>query len=159
MAKADLFTYAHLRAAWQKRSWRERQLVVEAFCWLGLARLLVLTLPFHWLLLLLRLQRRPVQTRLGAPVAHQPVEQIRRAVQAVSGYTPWTSNCLAQALAANRMLHRRRLPSILYIGVAKQHNQPLTAHAWLCCGERFVTGEAGWQQFTPITCLTSGNFD
>lgn len=53
---------------------------------------------------------------------------IGRAVQAASVYTPWRSNCLAQALAAHYMLRRRRLPCTLYIGVAKRPGQSLTAH-------------------------------
>lgn len=141
-------------AAWRRRSWRERQLFVEAFCWLGLMRLLVLLLPFQWLLGSLHLRPCATQT-LASCAMHPTVVLICGAVQAATGYTPWTSNCLAQALAANRMLHRQHLPSTLYIGVAKPTDQPLTAHAWLRCGEVFVTGESGWQQFTPITCLES----
>lgn len=144
-------------AAWQRRTWYERRLLVEAFFWLGLMRLLVLLLPFQWLLPLLRLRSCPVETALPAGSAPQPVAFIHCAVQAASGYTPWTSNCLAQALAAQRMLQRRRLHSLLYIGVAQPADQALTAHAWVRCGKAFVTGEAGWRQFTPITCLESGD--
>lgn len=155
MAKAVLIGYSSWYGAWQRRSWGERCLLVEAICWLGLMRLLVLLLPFQWLLVLLRLQHRPLSTPLPAPVAPQAVEPMQRAIQAASGYTPWTSNCLAQALAAHRMLYRRRLTSTLYIGVAKPVDQSLTAHAWLRCGEVFVTGEAGWRHFTPIARLES----
>lgn len=154
MTKADLFAPAHLRAAWQRRTWGERQQVVEAFCWLGLARLLVLTLPFHWLLIVWRLQHQPLTAPLPTawptPPVYQAVEQIRGAIQTASRYTPWTSNCLAQALAANRMLQRRRLSSTLYLGVAKPAAHPLAAHAWLCCGEQFVTGEPGWQRYQVL---------
>lgn len=155
MTKADLFAPAHLHTAWQRRTWDERQLLVEAFYWLGLARLLVLALPFHWLLAIWRLYHQPLTAPWPTSQEHQAVEPLRGAIQAASRYTPWRSNCLAQALAANRMLQRRRLPSTLYIGVAKPVDQPLAAHAWLRCGEQFVTGEAGWQEFTPATCLGS----
>lgn len=158
MAKADRLARAHVPSAWQRRSWGERRLLLEAFCWLGLMRLLVLRLPFQWLLSSLRLRSCPVQI-LPTPCDMPPsVKLIRRAVQSASGYTPWTSNCLAQALAAYQMLHRRRLPSTLYIGVAKPADQPFTAHAWLRCGEVFVTGETGWRQFTPITSLESSAY-
>ena len=155
MGKVALVVRFPRCAAWQRHTWRERQLFLAAFCWLGLMRLLVLALPFQWLLSGLRL--RPCAMQPQASCEMPPaVALIRCAVQSASGYTPWTSNCLAQALAAQRMLHRRRLPSTLYIGVAKPADQPLTAHAWLCCGEAFVTGEAGWRQFTPIACLERG---
>lgn len=142
-------------AAWQRHPWRERQLFLEAFCWLGLMRLLVLSLPFRWLLSGLRLHPCPVQmASVSMPCdPHPAVLLMRHAVQSASVYTPWTSNCLAQALAAHRMLHRQRLPSTLYIGVAKPTDQPFTAHAWLRCGEAFVTGETGWQHFTPLACF------
>lgn len=146
-----VFTVSSQYAAWQRRSWSERQLLVEAFCWLDLMRLLVLSVPFQWLLAGLR--PCPVPTALAACNTHPSVLLIRHAVQSASGYTPWRSNCSAQALVAYWLLHRRRLPSLLYIGVAQPADQPFTAHAWLRCGELFIAGEAGWRQFTPITCL------
>ena len=145
--------------AWQRRTWAARLLLIEAVCWLGWARLLVLTLPFRWIVVLWGLHHQPLTAPLPTAwptfSARQAVAQIRGAIQAVNRYTPWSSNCLAQALAANRMLHRRRLPSTLYLGVAKPADRPFAAHAWLRCGAQFVTGEAGRQQFTPVTCLGS----
>lgn len=153
MAKVVAVVHFPWYAAWQRHTWRERQLFLEAFCWLGLMRLLVLSLPFRWLLSALRLRPCPLPTAPAPCDTHPAVLLIRHAVQSASAYTPWTSNCLAQALAAHRMLHWRGLASQLYIGVAKPAAQPFTAHAWLRCGETFVTGETGWQQFTPLACF------
>ena len=143
--------------AWQRRTWTARLLLIEAVCWLGWARLLVLTLPFRWIVRLWGLHPQPLPGNDAAPAppATRTVHAVQDALAAVSRYTPWRSNCLAQALAANRMLHRRRLPSTLYLGVAKPADRPFAAHAWLRCGAQFVTGEAGRQQFTPVTCLGS----
>jgi hypothetical protein len=48
------------------------------------------------------------------------------------------------------MLQRRRIPSTLYFGVAKDPDGNLKAHAWLRSGTQMVTGAAGRKQFTVV---------
>ena len=57
--------------------------------------------------------------------------------------------CLAQAIAAQRLLKKKHIPSELYLGVHKT-NGALKAHAWLKCGERYITGKKGSNQFTTV---------
>ncbi|MBQ1689179.1 MAG: lasso peptide biosynthesis B2 protein [Lachnospiraceae bacterium] len=59
--------------------------------------------------------------------------------------TPWDSKCLVRALAARKILERRKVATTLYLGVGwevKEKN-PMIAHAWLRCGELYVTGGNG----------------
>ena len=60
--------------------------------------------------------------------------------------TPWTSTCLARALAGHVMLHRRGISSTLTLGVAPS----LAAHAWLRCGAFDVCGGAEAESYTPV---------
>lgn len=75
--------------------------------------------------------------------------KVRRAVIAVCNRTPWESKCMIQALAAKRILNSMGFPCTLYMGVK---NSPETgemlAHAWLRCGDKIVTGENGYLEYT-----------
>ena len=128
-------------------SWRERVLLVEAVVALGLARLLILTIPFRWIVP--RLEARP---RHRAQMAHRAasIRQIEQVLGVVSRRTPWRSNCLAQGLAGKAMLARRGIASELSLGVAREDNR-LAAHAWLQCDGRVITGAEGRERYTVIS--------
>jgi len=42
------------------------------------------------------------------------------------------------------------ISSTLYIGVGKDEERKLTAHAWLRCGPFIVTGKEEMKRFTPV---------
>jgi hypothetical protein len=48
------------------------------------------------------------------------------------------------------MLQRRRIPSTMYFGVAKDAAGQFMAHAWLRSGSQILTGSQGQQQFTVV---------
>ena len=60
----------------------------------------------------------------------------------VCRHMPWKSECLVRALVARRMLLKRSFASTLYMGV-RMENGELKAHAWLRCGDLYVTGGTG----------------
>ena len=136
-------------------SWVRRWLLLQAVSWLGLARLAVLTLPLPWIIPYLGRHKQE------SPHADQPgqeaaVKQVSWAVQMMSRFTPWDSNCLAQAIAAKHMLQRRKLPSTLYLGVARKDAAALEAHAWLRSGTVMVTGAQGMERFTVVAIFAEG---
>ncbi len=111
-------------------------LLLEAWITLGLSRGTVLAMPFRWIAPGLRAD-------LPGPVQDSGQAQARTvgwALRVASKYTPWKSNCLAQAIAAKRMLHRRKLPSILFLGVRKGEQDEFEAHAWVDFGPVTLTG-------------------
>lgn len=57
--------------------------------------------------------------------------------------------CLAQAVAAQRLLKRKKITTQLYLGVNKNENA-LKAHAWLKHGDYFITGEKGSHHFATV---------
>lgn len=71
------------------------------------------------------------------------IMEVRWAVAAVCLRTPWESRCLVRALTAKKMLNRRGLPCTLYMGVKEEQKAGMAAHAWLRCGNIFVTGGNG----------------
>jgi hypothetical protein len=54
------------------------------------------------------------------------------------------------------MLQRRGLPSVLYLGVDHGSGGKawLEAHAWLCCGADFVTGEQQHERFKVLAAFS-----
>ena len=145
-------------AQWRRRTRRERLLLLEAVALLGLARLTARILPFRWIARSLGKQMAESSTALSA--AHlQQAWIVGQAIRSAAKLTPWESVCLSQAVAAQWMLKRRRIPATLYLGVAKDkaRRKGLSAHAWLRCGKVILTGRAGHRQFAVITTFCSGS--
>jgi len=57
---------------------------------------------------------------------------------------------MLQAMTGKVMLRRRGIPGTLYLGLAKDGDSALSAHAWLRCGERILSGGPTHDQFTVI---------
>lgn len=137
-----------LTAAW-RLSWRQWRLLAEAGGCLVAARLAVWFVPF-----------RRLATGLGDKMAESPAEDIEAqraaaarigwAVRALGRRLPWMSQCLVQAVAATWMLQRRRIPSTLYFGLAKDTGGELQAHAWVRSGTQVLTGAKGRHAFTVV---------
>lgn len=80
----------------------------------------------------------------------QIVKNISNALNIMSRYTFWESQCLVKALAGMKMLERRQVNSTLYLGTAKDEKGNLIAHAWLRSGPFYVTGSEGMEKFTVV---------
>jgi hypothetical protein len=136
-------------AKFLRRTTSDRWLLLEALALLCWARFLVRVVPF-----------RRIAPHLGRPMTESPAgvtEAERRvawriawAVQAVVRHVPLGFVCLPQAMAAKWMLRRRRLPSTLYLGLQRQEEPKMTAHAWLRVGDRILTGRAESLDHTVI---------
>lgn len=63
-----------------------------------------------------------------------------RAIGAAAAIVPWRSDCLPQAMAADRWLRRDNMNPEFHLGVAKDPGGQLRAHAWLTCAGMTVTG-------------------
>ena len=95
----------------------------------------------------------------------ETLRQVSKEIDRAARNVPWNAVCLPQAMAGKWMLKKRNLPSIMFLGVAKEKAaveadiekvkegqwQPgLKAHAWLKTGNFIVTGRQGHQQFTVV---------
>jgi hypothetical protein len=139
-------------AKFSKLSWRRKQLFLEAYVTLGIMRAAILSVAFK------RLTRNLHHTATEA----KPIEvteaqrilsaEIAKAIRSAAANTPWESACLAQALTAQRMLRRRGVPGIFYLGVmrVKEAEEKMKAHAWSKCGDKVITGK-GYEGFTVLS--------
>ena len=62
----------------------------------------------------------------------------------------WARKCLVESIAAKRMFSRRHIPATLYMGVTKDINNKLIAHAWLRSGNIWVTGGRNRHKYTIV---------
>jgi hypothetical protein len=136
-------------------SGQDKRLFVEAYTRLGIMRAAIATLSFKRLthkLEKLNDDASPVidDDQLVAALA------IGRAVRSAANHTPWQSACLVQVLTAQRMLQKRGIGGVIYIGanLNKHDREPFGAHAWLMCYNNFVTGEAGHDQYIQLAAFS-----
>ena len=135
-------------------SWGHRFLLLETAVYLALARLAIVVVPF-----------RRLAPWLGATMAESPRAEPRIgelgwrlgwAVRIASRYVPWQTRCLVRAIAGKMLLKRRGIPSTLYLGLAKEEDGQLAAHAWLRCGGRTLTGGRVGRKYTVIAKFAEG---
>ena len=61
----------------------------------------------------------------------------------VANRLPWENKCLVRAMVAQRLLREYGLASTLYLGVGRDEEKNMAAHAWVRCGPYYVTGGDG----------------
>lgn len=93
--------------------------------------------------------RRPDPIARARIVDQVHVARLGWAIAAAARRVPWRSDCLLQAMAADRWLRRLGAAPELTIGVERTTTGGLDAHAWLRCNGVAVTGGAGGS-FTPL---------
>ena len=130
----------------------QKKLTLEAFFWLAFARFQTKFFPF-----------RKIAPGLGTLSVGTPItpgrtqlalaKQVGQAVRRMAKYTPWQSKCLAQAMAAKRMLKHRGIPTTLYLGLGKDEEQQITAHAWLKYGDLVITGAGAMPSHAEISAF------
>jgi hypothetical protein len=120
---------------------RRRLLLIEAGVWLVSARLVVALVPFPRIARHLGRLRAPMDVMPAEPA--RPIENDREVAAEVSWaidraalFSPFPIVCLPRALAAWKMLQRRRVPSRLHFGAShRQEANNLLTHAWIdACG-------------------------
>jgi hypothetical protein len=122
----------------------DRWLVFEAIATLGLARFIVLTVPFRFMAPWL--SRAPETGACDEAL----LGSVRRAVTMAARNVPWNAVCLPQAMAAKAMLARRGCGSSFHLGADFDAQGKIIAHAWLVAGGTVVVGAAGIAGVTPL---------
>jgi hypothetical protein len=101
--------------------------------------------PFRWLG---RLAAFPIRGRTHRDL--QAIYRIRWALQNCAPRVPWRALCFEQGLAAQLMLRRRGIPSVLHYGAAMDDQRGLTAHVWVGVGDIDVVGGEFASQFSEL---------
>lgn len=68
--------------------------------------------------------------------------RVSKEVDRICRKTKWESKCLVRALTAQKLLKEKGIHSTLYLGCGLEEGK-MIAHAWLRCGELYVTGGNG----------------
>ena len=139
-----------------KLSLFQKKLYVETIFLLGLARLVLLVIPFKWIAPRLGQHMKTIHEQ-DFNKNYTLICNISHAVGSVSRYTPWESKCFVQAIAARWMLRKQGIGGTLYLGVAKEKDNYLKAHAWFKCGDRIVTGAKGHENFTVVSFFNTNS--
>ncbi|MES2056360.1 MAG: lasso peptide biosynthesis B2 protein [Pseudomonadota bacterium] len=136
-----------------------RALVIEAAISMFIARISLLLFPFA------RIARRlgafvpPTDPRVAAHAEGATDRQIRLArdigwaVRASAPFMPFRSVCLQQAMAAQMMLRRRGIPTVMHFGAGRGDEKPIDAHAWLDAAGVKVTGYPVAPNLAEIGCF------
>jgi len=116
---------------------RDVLLLLEAALWTMIFGIAVAVLPFRHLGLIASCPVRGPKPKDQARVIM--VRRIRWAIVTVARQVPWCAWCFQQGLAAQLMLRRRGIPSVLYYG-AGSDDSGLSAHVWVRDGDVDVIG-------------------
>ncbi len=143
-------------ATFTQQSRLSQVLLVPAWCLTGIARAMVLLLPFKWVAPGLGLYCGVAAfLPLAETRQYQTAHSIGRAVRMAATISPWDANCQAQAIAARCLLGLFQVPYTVFYGVATAPEQNMKAHAWVCCGPVPVTGGYAFDEFTVVAVFAS----
>ena len=131
----------------------EKKLFVKAYLLLGVMRAAILTISFKRLTRSLEHSNERVDVETLNEEQLQTAIMIGEAIERAASYTPWESACLAQSLTAQRMLQKRGIAGVFYLGVMKDGSlkEKMKAHAWSQCGDTIVTGAKGHEEYTVLS--------
>ena len=98
---------------------------------LGVMRVAVLTISFKRLTR--SLEHRKNKSGM-IPISDNEMQtaiSVGQAITRASAHTPWESACLVQSFTAQRMLRKRGIPGVFYLGAMKDkdNEEKLKAHA------------------------------
>ena len=133
---------------------RTKKDCIKVFFYTAYFRAFILFVPFN------KLRKRMGQVKSESPKEveidiYKEAKRIAWIVNKVSKYTPWESKCLVQALTAQKMLKKQEISTTIYLGVRKDENGKMIAHAWTRCGEFYVTGGANRNGFAVVAKFAS----
>jgi len=129
----------------------DKFLLTQAIFVLATVSLGLRTLPW---LTLQRYLLKLTNQRSGSPGDKRPsTERIAWAIRTASMYIP-KATCLPQALAGQFLLIQNAYPADLQIGVTKNNDGKLEAHAWVTSKNDVIVGEKGNpDRFVPLSPL------
>ncbi len=94
------------------------------------------------------------------PVSGHQAKLVSWAIAAAAVRVPWRADCLIRAMAAARWLRREGAVWKLSIGVRREPDGRLGAHAWLESGGVVITGNLpDLNSFRPIPLEEFGKLD
>jgi hypothetical protein len=133
----------------------DRRLLVTAALVMGLVGVALRLVSFKKLLHLT--EEFSHTTSQGQNPLPPSSERITWAIAAVSRRIPLFSRCLTQAIAAKIILARCGYPALMRIGVSRNENGRLEAHAWVESQGAIVVGAPTADHFVPLPSIDGGD--
>lgn len=127
----------------------ERKLLNRTFFWLMYAFVLVRFIPLRWFSSMLGEFNRHVEVNLDDREI-QLITLFRKNLKRLKKVLPWQVKCFTEAIAGKKVLSLYDIKTTLFLGVTKEGEQNLKAHAWLKSGDQFITGERGYKNYTVV---------
>ncbi len=148
----------HKLKKFTKLSSEEKKLFIEAYATLGMMRTAILTVSFKRLTRSLEHVAKKKELPTLNAQEMKTAKLVGQAIMRASAYTPWESACLVQSLTAQKMLQKRGIPGVFYLGAMKdeESKEKMKAHAWSQCGDAIITGGGGHEEFTVLSVFGWG---
>ena len=127
---------------------KEKFDIMQTFFYTGVYRAFILFVPFNKLRKSMGKHKQESLNEIDNDT-YRIARRIASRVAFVSSKTPWESKCLVQALTAQKLLKNQGISTTIYLGVKKEGSE-MKAHAWLRCGEYYVTGGSIRNQYTVV---------
>ena len=133
-----------------REDWR---FVATAVKELALARLRHATTPIDAIFYDLRQHPSDPVPDECAALGSADLRRLSWAIAAAAARVPWRSDCVLQAMAAQRWMRRYHCGGDFFVGVRKDPQGALLSHAWLRRGDLTITGGADLEFEVLLTPL------
>ncbi|HSH53238.1 MAG TPA: lasso peptide biosynthesis B2 protein [Bacteroidales bacterium] len=127
----------------------EKRLLRQTFFWLVVSFVWVRWFPLRWFSHRLGAFRKESEDALQEG-QEELTGKAQHALRRLKRRLPWSVKCFEEAIAVKKVLRFYGIESTLYLGVKKDEEKNLKAHAWLKAGGRVVAGEKGYKEFTVV---------
>lgn len=117
-------------------------MTVQVWCYEAKFRFLIKFIPAKYLKKRFGIEGEESEGELTLD-EYKYARRVSQYVNRSADNTPWESKCLVRALTAQSLLKKKKIPSTLYLGVGKDEEGKMVAHAWIRAGAMYVTGGIG----------------
>lgn len=73
-------------------------------------------------------------------ISEKTLSELARVIRQIDKYAFWKTTCYTQAIAARLILKRKKIKSQIFLGMTKDTDGKLLAHAWTKVGDQTITG-------------------
>jgi hypothetical protein len=134
-----------------KLPYEQKRLFVEAFVTLGVMKRAIDTKPLKDITKSYKHHKGYKKHDIITTDDKEIAILVGKIIQQAANHTPWQSACLVQSLTLMRMLRKRAIPAMFYLGVNK--SDEMKAHAWSVYGDEILTGKDGYEKFTVVSSI------
>ncbi len=131
----------------------ERKILNRTFFWLIYAFVLARLVPLRWFSRLLGEFKKEVAVEINSR-QKELIQMLAKNIRRWKRFLPWKVKCLEEAIAAKKLLEKYKISSTLYLGVDKNTEKELIAHAWLKVGSEIIIGKKGYENFVVVGFYT-----